>query len=686
LRYSSKDEQIWGLHSWRWLQRFQEESDWQFIPMDNPGFVYSFGELHGIHGLKPSRRIELLPYVLAKYAALAKEAGNPYRKGAEFSFEAGLDAKVGLSNNVTLDLTVNPDFGQVESDPSVVNLTPYESFFEEKRPFFLEGKNIFEYGIGDDLLFYSRRIGHAPSFDPATNGYKQTPANTRILGAAKVTGKTPNGLSVGVIYGLTDRETARITEDGGERRQTVEPLTSYWLARVQQDFDKGNTIVGGIAAVTARNIRDDALGFLPSNAYTGGVDLLHYWDDRTYYLDLKAVGSRLEGSTTALRALMENPVHNFQRPDATHLGVDPDTRHLVGTGGQFKIGKGSNGHWRYYGSVDWRSPGLELNDLGYLKTADQITESAKLEYVDTLPASFHRRYSVRLVQARKYDFGGTRLEDELWSEGELVFNNNWSVWGHLGYDSDSLDTRVLRGGPALKIPARINVWGGYNSDSSKNIRTRLELAHLVSTDGRSRYTQIAPSVFARFLNIINFEARVSYEHDIEDLQYAGTAPAAGSSHYVLGRMDQSTLGATVRFEVNLTPQLSLTYYGNPYVSSGRFADFKLVTSPRATRYTDRFRRIDAITRYDAANATYTVNDNGSAFTFATPDFNSREFKSNLVLRWEYKTGSTLYLVWNQYRTDTARAGDFSAASEYRRLFQAHPDNTFLIKFSYWFSL
>ena len=686
LRYSNQPEQVWGLHSWRWINRLQEESDWQLLPMDSPGFVYSFGELHGIRNLPRARRIELLPYGLAKYATSARDAGNPYRRGADTDWEAGLDAKVGLASNFTMDLTVNPDFGQVEADPSEVNLTTYETFFAEKRPFFLEGKNIFDDGIDDDIVFYSRRIGHAPGFDPPTSGFKDVPAGTRILSAVKVTGKTPGGLSVGVLHSLTDREEARLTENGIERRQTVEPMTNYYVARVQQDFNKGNTVVGGIVTATRRNLTADAPDFLTRNAYAAGLDLLHYWRDRAYYLDLRALASRVEGPPAAIQGLQENPVHNFQRPDATHLGVDAGARHLDGTGGKVDIGKSSGGRWRYHAAVDWRSPGFELNDVGYLRAADVINQVCKLEYVDTQPAGRRRRYNVFLEQTNKFDFGGTALAHETELQGVITGMNNWSAWATLEYDTESLDPRVLRGGPALRLPAGASLWVGVQTDSSKNWQFKLDVGRALSVDSGSHYTEIIPTFSARLHNIVNVATSVTYTRDIEDLQYVDTAAAAGASRYVMGRMDQQTLATTLRLDVNLTPELTLSYYGSPFASTGRFSQFKLVTDPRAADYRDRFRRLDALATPDAAGNRWLVDDPGGTFSFANPDFSRRELRSNFVLRWEYRAGSTLYVVWTQNRANADLFRDFSAPSDYRRLFQAHPDNTFLVKFSYWFSL
>ena len=686
LRYGRQPEQIWGLHCWRWINRLQEESDWQLLPMDSPGLVYSFGELHGIRDLPPSRRIELLPYTLVKYATAAPEPGNPYRRSAKTSFDGGLDAKIGLASNLTADLTVNPDFGQVEADPSEINLTTYETFLTEKRPFFLEGKNIFDYGIDNDVMFYSRRIGHAPTFDPPTSGFKDVPTSTRILGAGKLTGKTPDGLSVGVIQGFTDRAVADITENGVERQQTVEPLASFTVARVQQDIDKGRSLVGGIFTATARSIHDDALNLLPEHAYTGGLDLLHTWSDRTYYLQFKGIASRVDGSTAAIRSLMLNSVHNYQRPDASYLGVEDGATHLDGTGGNVQIGKDNNGKWRYFGSVGWRSPGLELNDVGYLKTADLIQHSARIQYLDTGPGRLFRKRDLRLEEFGKYDFGREFLGEELHLHSDLTFNSNWAFSGLVVYDSEQLDTRVLRGGPAISTPGSVNTWLTVQSDSSKAFQYGLQFDQAASRDGGSHYREIDPTFSARLLDIVNVEAKISYSRDVEDFQYAATASAAGSNRYVMGRMNQQTLSTTVRFDINLTPELSLSYYGSPFVSTGRFSQFKLVTNPRASQYDGRFRRLDATAVLDSASNSYRVADPGGAFTFANPDFSWRELNSNLVLRWEYKTGSTVYVVWSQNRRNGDFLGDFSAGPEYRRLFGAHPNNTVLVKFNYWFSL
>ena len=326
-------------------------------------------------GLKKSSRLEIMPYALGQLDTYKKDANNPFTQdGKTWGGKIGLDAKIGLSSNFTLDLTVNPDFGQVESDPSVMNLSAFETFYEEKRPFFLEGKTIFNYDFDDLSLFYSRRIGHTPSYtvSPEDSPYSEAPENTTILDAVKLSGKTADGLSVGLIQSLTANEYAKIDDGEGNRDKiTVEPMTNYTVARIQKDYNQGATTFGGMVTSTNRFIRDANLDFLSRNAYTGGLDLLHQWKDKKYFIDARLVGSYVKGSTESMKVLQESSARYYQRPGADYLNYDTTRTQLGGYGGRFKIGKGS-GLWRYNTGVRWLSPGLELNDLGYMQITDEI--------------------------------------------------------------------------------------------------------------------------------------------------------------------------------------------------------------------------------------------------------------------------------------------------------------------------
>lgn len=683
LRYANAKDQVWGLHAWRWIRRKQEESNWQVIPMDNRGFVHAFGELRGIADLPPSRRIEVMPYAVVKHESLQKEAGNPYRAKDATDVTGGLDAKIGLSSDFTLDLTVNPDFGQVEADPSEINLSTVETFFSEKRPFFIEGKAMLEFGVDDDVPFYSRRIGAAPSIAPVGPGYTAMPTSVRIVSAEKITGRTAGGFSLGVLHALTGREDARMVEAGGEeRRQVAEPQTNYFVTRLQNDFAGGDTLVGGLLTATRREGSEQELAFLPRQALTAGLDVTHYWSDRTYYFEARSLATRLEGSPAAIGDVMRNMVHNYQRTDADYLTAEADARELSGNAGRVRIGKGSNGHWRYFGGASWRSPGVDFNDLGYLANADYVQPAAQLQYYNAEPGRVLRRRDLRLTQTGTYSYGGETLQHMTRLQAEVAGLSNWFVSTDLRVETARLDARVLRGGPALRRPTRFPYWVYAETDGGKPTQFKFNGGGSVAPEDGGHYWEVEPEISHRFGDRLRVGVEVGYSENRSASQYAGQAESGALTRYVMGAMKQQTLSSELRVQANLSPTLTLTYFVGPYASTGKFEDFKVVTVPRAARDEDRFARIGT----QAVGGGYVGRLGTETFRFDNPDFHWRELKSNLVVRWEFRPGSTLYAVWSQHRADGTDTGEFDGAAEYRQLFSAHPDNTFLVKMSYWFSI
>lgn len=683
LRYSSAPNQVWGLHSWRWIRRAQEESNWQLIPMDNPGVVRSFGELRGIRDLPPSRRIEVVPYSVAKYESLAAEDGNPYRGCARSSLDAGLDAKIGLSSDFTLDLTVNPDFGQVEADPSEINLSTVETFFSEKRPFFTEGKAMFEYGLEDDLPFYSRRIGAAPSLTPAGPGFIQMPASTRIVTAEKVTGRSPGGLSLGVLHAMTERVDARVTpEKADEYRELAEPKTNYLVVRAQNEFSGGDTVVGEVFTAAQRTGTNAELGALPRQALTAGLDAIHYWSQRAYFFDARVLTTRVSGSTLAITELMKNAVHNYARPDADYTEVDENAQHLAGNAGQVGAGKGTGGHWRYFGRVSWRSPGVDFNDLGYLANADLIRHTEQLQYFDAEPGAALRRRDFRLKQSSTYNYGGDVLVHSIGAQAQLAGIKNWFGMVDTRVETNRLDTRMLRGGPALRRPMRFPSWLYYESDGARSTQMKLSAGYTVTPEDGSAYYEVEPGVSQRIGDRLHFDLKFGLSRNRQESQYAGESVSNGATQYLVGRMEQRSLFSQFRAEVNFSPTVTLTYFAGPYVSKGTFDRFKRVTRPRARRIEDRFMPLHAVRAGDG----YASATAGETITFENPDFTWRELKANLVLRWEFRPGSSLYCVWSQHRADTRDLGSFSGGGEYRRLLDVQPDDTLIVKMSYWFSI
>jgi hypothetical protein len=685
LRYARQDEQVWGMHVWRWIDRNQEESQWQLIPRQNTGRMHQLGELRGIQGVPRSRHVELLPYVLGRVSP--DRAGDG---GTEISGSAGLDAKIGLSTNFTLDATINPDFGQVEADPSVMNLTAYETFYEEKRPFFLEGRKILSFPIeGFDQLFYSRRIGQAPSYAPPLGPDESidSPESTTILGAAKITGRTDGGVSVGVLQSVTASETARISSPSGSRDQEVEPFGSYTVARVHKDWDKGNTSLGGMLTETHRFISDPELAFLPTNAYTSGIDFIRYFADRSWLLDASGVFSQVTGGQEAIRALQTNPVHYYQRPDASHLGVDEGATSLSGHGGSVRFGRSGTSRLSLTDHFHWYSPGLELNDLGYLRQADIIANQIFLGWSETEPKGIFRTYSAQYVREDQWDFGGLKTRSANRLEASSQFRNKWTA--HTNFElQQSVDTRALRGGPALRTHDTFGTEVDVTTDPSRLVSLSVAGLHGRAIDDNSRLSNIGGGARFRLSNRFLLSGRVSYDGLAENLQYVTTADTSDGFRWILGRIQQGTWTFTMRANLSLSPDLTIQYYGSPFISTGRYTEFKRATNTLAEQYSDRFHQFaaDEIAFQQDSNS-YLVTEGGSgpSYSFANPDFSFRQFRSNLVLRWEYRPGSTLYVVWSQGRTGSEPDWDSSFSSNWNGLWRTRPDNVFLVKLSYWLS-
>jgi hypothetical protein len=687
LRFGRDREQVWGLHAWRWLARNGEESQWQLIPRQNTGRMYQLGELHGIEDLPPARHVELLPYAAGKAGKGPSFPGD----STDWAGSLGLDAKIGLTTNFTLDATVNPDFGQVEADPSVVNLTAYETFYEEKRPFFLEGRKILAFEIEqEDQLFYSRRIGQPPSWAPPAgeSGTVHMPESTTILGAAKVTGKTNGGLSVALLQAFTQKERAQVTSPAGSLEPVVEPFGSYTVARVQKDWDKGNTILGGMASSTHRWIDDPQLAFLPSQAWTGGLDFTRYFDDRFWVLEARAVASRVSGDRAAIRELQTSPVHYYQRPDATHLDVDPDATSLTGHGGMVRAGTSGEGRFRLTDHFHWYSPGLELNDVGYLRQADVVANQVFLGWSEPRPRGPFRQYSFQLSREDDWDFGGLATRAETGLEAEAQLKNQWTARAGLTYQ-DVVDTRMLRGGPALRWHDFYEAEGRVQTDQSRRLWGAVSGSRAWARDDDSRAWSAGAYLNLRPSNRVSLRGSVDYEKLHDNLQYVATAErASGDPRWVLGRIDQDTWSFTLRVDVAITPELTVQYYGSPFIGTGRYTAFKRATDTLARDNAARFHLYgpDEIgyrpeeNRYDVAEA-----GGGPSYSFPNPDFSFRQFRSNLVARWEWKPGSSFYVVWSQGRTGYVPEWDSSFGSNWDQLWESPADNVFMVKFSYWFS-
>ncbi|WP_339734477.1 DUF5916 domain-containing protein [uncultured Sunxiuqinia sp.] len=679
LRFADAEEQVWGMHVWRWIDRNMEEAQWKLIPVDAPAMVYLFGELRGIKDINSKRKKEFLPYASTRYSP-----NTDLENKTKLDF--GLDGKVGLSSDFTLDYTINPDFGQVEADPSVLSLSSYEVFYNEKRPFFLEGNNVLDFSTGRDLLFYSRRIGRAPVYSPGLQD-KQTmaiPDNTSIISALKVTGKNKKGLSLGVVQSLTAREEATIYSDDATEKLTVEPFSSYFVGRVKQDFNEGNTVLGGILTSSLRSIKDEHLEFVPSSALVGGFDLQHNWKKRKYFFDAKSFFSRVGGSNEAISRLQQASQHYFQRPDADHLTFDPDKTELTGHGGELKGGKRS-GKFRAIGTFSWRSPGVDLNDLGYMYQADYLQQETELRYQVNKPLGILRDYYFDLTQNNSWSYGGETTKKELDLHAFLRFTNLWRVHAYLEYDYSQFDTRELRGGPKLykedSWKARIFV----QSNNAKKILVAGGPNLTWSVDEVSKRAVYTFFVRWQINDRISINSQTDYELMTDYHEYVRKLNLSDNrTGYLVGQLDRKTISTTLRLEYFITPEFSLQYYANPYASVGQYSNFRRVNEGSSKNINERYFSPQDIS---LEKNSYNMTDAQSeSYAFANPDFNYQELRSNLVARWEFRPGSTVYLVWNSSRYLYERSSNYSVTKSYGDLFGLKSDNVFMIKFSYWFSL
>lgn len=709
LRFGEKDNQVWGIQVQRRLFRHEERSIWQFISRENSGWVSRFGELHGISDIEPKRQVDVTPYALAKVEKYEKEEGNPFRTGQDFSSSYGVDGKIGLTNDLTLDFTINPDFGQVEADPSEVNLTAFETYFQEKRPFFVEGKNIMNYNItsgGGDLsrdnLFYSRRIGRSPQHYPDLNDdeYAEVPQNTSILGAFKVSGKTQNGWSVGFLESITQREEAEIKGEGDTRYEEVEPFTNYLLGRVQKDINKGNTIVGGMFTATNRDITNPDIDYLHKSAYTGGFDFLHQWKDKTYSVQFKTIFSHVQGNESAILNTQTSSRHYFQRPDADHLSVDSNLTSLSGIGGTLQFSKSGTGRWRMLTWITYRSPGLELNDMGYLRQGDQIQQVFWLGYFAWEPEWIFRNYRFGLDQWQGMDFGGQHKYYGLSMNASGTFTNYWDAGTGFNYNGPSNNTTFLRGGPMMKTPGRMNNWINIGTDSRKKVTFHTGAFNSWGTNNYARSFETWLSIRYRPSDAILLSVNPSFNIGRNDLQYVSEVEVNESSQdilqentrYLISTINQKTMVMSFRINYSITPDLTIQYYGQPFLSAGKYSNYKYITDPIADNYSNRFNELNAQQlSYNETDEIFMVDenrDNISDYSFDKPDYNAFFFLSNLVVRWEYNPGSSLFLVWSQNRSEysSVNNGEFDFKNDVQTLYDVKPYNVFLVKLSYRFGL
>ena len=661
LRYVPRGENTFGVFITRRMARRGERDSWPLIRRSKTGMVSQWADMPGFLGLSAPRRAEVMPYTVARYGYKPLGDGTP-RSAAQTQF--GADLKVGLTSNVTLDGALNPDFGQVEADPGVLNLSAFEQFYAERRPFFLEGSGIFRYDIDCNDgqctgLFYSRRIGRSPQLGD-TYGDAASPQQSTILGAAKVTGRLGNGLSIGFLDAVTDRVR-------GTEARTIEPMTNYGVVRLQQDLRGGNSGIGLMLTNTSRRVDEWTRDVLRGDAWTGGLDARHRFGGNRFQLSAQLAASRVTGTPGAIARTQMSNVHLYQRIDADHLGVDSTRTSLSGSLASLSLDKQGGGITRFSTSAWYMTPGFEINDLGFRTRADEAGGSAWLGIRPTKPFGLFRRGGLNFNAWSSYNTSGLALGNGGNINGNGQFRNFWSGYAGVGINNvvASYSDRDARGGPVVYQPRRLQMWMGTDGDSRKSIAPSINAFGGRRLDGRGSNWDLSVGAQFRVGGQLNGSVNLGYGRNIDDQQWLGNFVDNGITSYTFARLYQSTSSVTFRLNYTITPGLSLESYLQPFVSVGEYTDWRALADGRSKDDALRFRP-------------YTKRGTPDGFRFG-------QLRTNNVVRWEYRPGSVLFFVWTQGRDAyTGAPTDFGVQPAWHEVFAQRPQNVFLVKASYWF--
>jgi hypothetical protein len=688
---------VWGFQVQREIARRNERDTWAPWTPNDGAFVSRFGDLGGLAGIGVPQRLEITPYVSSTLTRAPGDASNPFYSHTSNKLSVGGDLKYGLPGGFTLSATALPDFGQVEVDPEVVNLTAFETSFPEKRPFFLEGSDVFGFGqvvrqndYGGQQFLYSRRIGRQPQLAvPSSALFANVPTQTTIASAAKVTGKS-GSWTVGILDALTTEQNARIVVSNGSQLDTpVEPLTNYFAGRVKRDFNAGGTTVGAMLEHTRRAVGDTLISnLLRSNATFGGVDFEHDMAKRTWILSGFAAGSLVEGSQGAMAATQRSSSRYFQRPDASYLTYDSTLTSMGGYIGEVALAKqGST-----FGSIALKtsSPGLELNDLGFQSSTDYRSVSTLIGWQDYTAGAHFSNWTAFVYENDTWNYGNRPIFHGYAGSANATLLNLWSVNVSSGFSPLFYDERLLRGGPEGAQPASWYLKGGFSSDSRRPAVASVNGGYTCDVlGGDLRQASLSMDMRPSSNVHVNFGPSWSRLHDTEQYLRSVADPFATTTfgkRYVFGQLTQTTVSLDTRMDITVSPTLSFVMYAQPFVSAGRYESIKEFLNPG--RYDYAVYGVDRGTlAYDAVSARYTIDPDGagpaSAFTLGQPDFNVRSLRGNAVVRWDYRPGSSVYFVWQQQRSDFEQVGEFDARRDVGAVFRTVPTNVFLLKATYW---
>jgi hypothetical protein len=718
LRFSGAREQVWGVRVERWIEHKNELDMFPLVRKTESGVASRFADLAGLDDLPTPKRVELLPYVMAhSQYDTPDHPNNPFDQGSTYLGGAGADLKYGVTSNLTLDASVNPDFGQVELDPAFVNLSQYEVELEERRPFFVEGGNIFGFaGNGGGMaklsdrpqFFYSRRIGHPPQGD-AEGDFVDMPSSSKVLGAAKLSGRRANGWSIGVLDAVTAREWATVafadSAPGLRQHDEVEPLTNYFVARLKRDLRGGNTTIGVVGTSVNRDLDTPALGMLASTAYAGGVDLFHRWGHKTYTFAASLGGSYIRGDPLAIQQAQQSSARYYGRPDAKSFHYDSLRTSLAGITGDAFLNR-VGGPWTWSVGGEFVSPGFEVNDLGFQERVDRISATAVGRRRWSRPGKAFQHAVLELSLGRGWNYDGDAIQQKvgLYAFGQL--KNFWVAELTTSYSGGAIDDRLTRGGPLARTPPSW-YWSADAYTDDRKAASGYAFASLTHDTAGGWSVELLPKLTLRPSSAMSLTFAPQYStgrfpaqwvQEVSDPTYA---TATLGARYIFAEFTQHEVSATLQFNATFSPTLSFQLYAQPFTYSGAYRGFKELRAAGTFTF-NTYGRDNGSTITPGAPTDSVCNTGpteclrvdpdgvGPARPFAlyNPDFRTRSLNIKAVWRWEYRPGSTIFFAWTHTRYNyVSYDASFDVARDFgRQLFLDRPTNVLLVKFNYWLSL
>jgi hypothetical protein len=712
LRYGRAPEQVWGIHLRRYIQRKVEGSEFGWAGRTDQGFTSYFGHLLGLANLPQPHRVELLPFAVGRERRIPPVSGSdPFNDGSRELLSAGLDAKYGVTSNLTLDLTAHPDFGQVELDPALVNLTAFESYFPERRPFFTSGASAFEFrggtidkgdgaGPSGPGFFYSRRIGKPPSLDPEprTGASVDVPERTTIHAAAKLTGRTAGGWTIGMLDAVTAREFARVAVGDQRFRDQVEPLTNFLVARIRRDGSQGRNSLGMIVTSVTRDLNEPRLLGLRSSALAGGADFLHRFGHNKYSLSGSAGWSLIRGDTLAIQAAQRSSARYYQRPDQGYAVYRGDRAELAGWMATARAAKEA-GNFIYSATASAISPGFEVNDAGFQTDADRIGMALGATRRWTRPGRVFRSASIGSNGYADFNFGGLRTNTNVGLNLAGTLLNYWQLTSFLQAGPPGVEDRKTRGGPAGYNPAFWYVSGSLSTDYRKPIQVNFG-ADYYRTDLGSGATDAWSGLTLRPTSALSFSTGPRYSRTRYELMYVATfddptAAATYGKRYVMSGLLQRSLDLTTRMDLTFTPNLSFQLFAQPFIAAAAYSRYKELLRPRRPDFivygvTPGSTSTPVTPTTTGAAQAFDLDPDGAgprpSVRVTDPSFGLRSLRGNAVIRWEYRPGSTLFLVWTRSCSGSELVPRFETFSSLGDLCGGTPaSNVFAVKLNYWVS-